>query len=169
MNPAKFALKPVSELSEIDLLHNPVWSWLTVSTDQEIVDTELDLDETYLSTTGLQSIPNDGESCIVAATITLADGTELTGALEVFATARGLSAWSPVTMFFEGEYLGDFDPFPDTLEFLVKKLHRPAAAIYPMTWKSNVLLAHANQALGGSIASHQPRGAHPDATVLSAS
>lgn len=153
-------------MSERDFMESPIWIWYAVDSDEE--ESGLDWDETFVTALEDKKIPKTSGTYIVSATITLADGTELPGALEVVMMESLLCGWQPVTIFWQSEYLGDFDPFPRTIQYLVSVLQRTESQIYPLTWTSNVPLEDTDIVLGGVISTRNMRGAHPNGGILSA-
>lgn len=165
MSTKKKMAKPASVLTEDDLLASPIWEW-AFNEIGDGPDDEL-LDETYVWPLDVQSIPGGDSTYIVAADLNLANGMVLPGALEVSFDTGRLGLWQPLTLFWQGVYLGDFDPHPNTVRFLESATGLSAADIFPIVWKSRLCLHQLEKCVGGVVSNSMSIGPHPSADVLS--
>jgi hypothetical protein len=163
----KKPMKPIGDLTEEDLKTQPVWDWATLTADEELSEIDPEWDETYITPLSCNTIPVHDGSCIVASTIMLANGQQLSGVIDISIANMRLLRWSPGTIFWHGEYLGDFDPYPQIIAGLESAMRMKAAQIYPLVWRSCVPLESTSHYVGGTLARNGARLAHPDDEVIS--
>jgi hypothetical protein len=157
--------KRISTISEQDLLTCPLWKWAVSYVDDDADAQEEVGDETYVEPIEESRIQNG--SCIAAAELTLANGKKLIGALELTIEGGKLRHWMPLTVFWNGEYLGDFDPHPRVAAGLCSVMHLEEDEIFPITWKSIAAVEGTGKHVGGTVAKFMELLPHPMADVSS--